>query len=301
MRILVTGGTGFIGSHVIDELLKKGGADELYCMTRDPTKPNRWGEKVHIVGGDVRDQSSLLKAAQGIDVVIHCVQFPNHPVENPRKGWTYIEIDGKGTVSLVNACKKNQVKRFIYLSGAGTSPDKPQPWFQAKAMAEKAIRESGMEYVIFRPSWVYGPEDRSLNKFVLLARYLPFIPVIGDGKAKIQPVSVFDLAKVVADAVRNPQATNQIFEIGGPETLTMDEILKTMQKVLGKKRLLIHQPVALMKPIARLMTILPNPPLSPGAIDFITMEELVDNSRAREVFKIEFERLENGLRRYLKP
>lgn len=302
MKILVTGGTGFIGSHVIDELMRtKDQADEIFCMSRNPARATqRWGDRVSVLAGDVNDVESLDRATKGMDVVIHCVQFPNHPVENRRKGWTYMKVDGEGTARLVEACKKNKVGRFIYLSGAGVSLKKPQPWFQAKAMAEKSIRESGIPYVIFRPSWVYGPEDRSLNTFVSFIHYLPFVPVIGNGKGKVQPVSVFDLAKVVAAAVRNPQATNKTFDVAGPETLSMDEMLKVVQRVIGKRRMLVHQPVTLMKVASLFMALFPTPALSPGAIDFILMEELVDSTETKKVFGIEFVELEDALKSYLR-
>ena len=299
MNILVAGGTGFIGSHVIDELLQRTDSPKILCLSRNPARGNRWGSRVEMVQGDVKERASLERATQGIDLVIHCVQFPNHPVENQSRGWTYMEVDGQGTIRMVEACRKNSVKRFLYFSGAGTSPAKTQPWFQAKVMAETSIQQSSMEYVIFRPSWIYGPEDRSLNKFVFFTRYLPFIPVIGDGKGKVQPISVFDVAKVAAKAVDRPEATNRTFDLGGPEILTMDEILLTVQKVLGKKRPLLHHPIGFMKLVTSFMTVLPNPPLSPSAIDFILMEEIVDSSEAKKVFGVTFERLEDGLRRYL--
>lgn len=299
MKILVTGGRGFIGSHIIDELAK--GQDEIFCLTRTPAAPHRWGDRVKMVAGNVTDEVSLKAATRGMDCVVHCVQFPNHPVENRRKGHTYINIDGMGTARLVWTCVDNGVKRFVYLSGAGTSPVKTQPWFQAKVMAEERIRLSGMQYVILRPSWVYGPEDRSLNKFVTFVRYLPVVPVIGSGKSRVQPVSVFDVAAVAAAAVHKAEATGKVFELGGPEILTMDEIIRTVMRVLGKRRFLFHQPALIMKLVALPMTLLPTPPLSPAAIDFILMEELVDPSEAIRVFGITFERLEDGLRRYLKP
>lgn len=268
-------------------------------MTRDPSKPTRWGGRVRLIYGDVRSKNSLIVSTSGADVVIHCVQFPNHPVENPRRGLTYEAIDGQGSARLVEACVKNGVKRFIYLSGAGAAPQREEPWFRAKLMAETAIQKSGLEYVIFRPSWVYGPEDRSLNRFIKIIKYSPVVPVIGDGKSRVQPVSVFDLAKVIAMAVVKEEATNKIFEIGGPQILTMDEVLQIAQGVLGRRRLFLHLPVGLMKAAAHLLKVLPNPPLTPGAIDFITMEALCDPTAAIETFGIEFERLEDGLRRYL--
>jgi uncharacterized protein YbjT (DUF2867 family) len=303
MKILVTGGTGFIGSYVCRELLARPEVDagsRVLLMTRDPEGKKHEDARVAYVAGDVRDAASLERATEGVDAVVHCVQFPNHPVENPSKGYTYLEIDAKGTERTVAACVKNGVRRIVYLSGAGVSPERPEPWFRAKVIAERAVRESGLEYVILRPSWVYGPEDKSLNRFVAFVRYLPVVPVIGDGKNRVQPVAIFDVARVAAAAVFNAEATNGVFELGGPEELTMDEIIGRVQKVLGTHRFLLHQPPALMKLAAIPMKLLPAPPLSPAAVDFILQEARVDPGPAERVFETKFMSLDEGLGRYLK-
>ncbi len=299
MRILVAGGSGFIGKRVVDELLAKGG-HEIAVMTRDPVRaPRRAG--VTYVRGDVGDATSLAEATTGVEVVIHAVQFPNHPVENPAKGWTYEKVDGEGTERMVTAARASGVRRFIYLSGAGTRPGRTEPWFKAKERAERAITTSGMEYVILRPSWIYGPDDRSMNKFVAFVKWLPVVPVIGSGKEKIHPVSVFDVAKVVARSVDMQAAKNQVFDLGSRDAITMDDILRTIMRILGKSKPLLHQPAWLVKIPAAVIQYVPNAPLSPGAVDFITMEANVDPSRAEQVFGVRMRPLEEGLRDYLKP
>jgi nucleoside-diphosphate-sugar epimerase len=297
MNVLVAGGTGFIGSRVVDELLR-GGKHELAVMTRDPSraKPR---EGVRYVAGDVSKPETLAEATCDVDVVVHAVQFPNHPVENPRRGWTYEKVDGEGTERMVAAAKANGVRRFVYLSGAGARPGRTEPWFQAKERAELAVTSSGIEWVILRPSWIYGPDDRSMNKFVTFVRMLPVVPVIGSGREQVQPVSVFDVAKVVAAAVDSPAATGQVFDLGSRDPVTMDEIMRTVMRVLGKRRRLVHQPAWLVKIPASLIQYLPNAPLSPGAVDFITMDERVDPTKAEEVFGVRFTPLEDGLRAYL--
>ena len=108
------------------------------------------------------------------------------------------------------------MQRFFYLSGAGAAPD-GYHWFQAKWRAEEAVRGSGMTWTIIRPSWVYGPEDKALNRFLSMSRYLPFVPLIGDvGKQQMQPVFIDDVGRAVAEALENPAADNQTYEIGGP-------------------------------------------------------------------------------------
>jgi NADH dehydrogenase len=297
VNVLIAGGTGFIGSRIVDELLAQS-RHRLIVMTRDPARAQP-KSGVEYVRGDVSDAASLDAATRGVDVVIHAVQFPNHPVENPRKGWTYEQVDGAGTERMVTAAAKNGVRRFVYLSGAGVRPGRAEPWFRAKARAERAITSSGMEYVILQPSWIYGPGDRSMNKFVAFVRYLPVVPVIGSGQERVQAISVFDVAKVAVAAVDEPAAANRVFELGSSPPLTMDEIIRTIMRVLGKRKPLLHQPTWLVKIPASIIQYLPNAPLSPGAVDFITMDERIDASEAEQVFGIEPRSLEAGLREYL--
>jgi NADH dehydrogenase len=299
MRVLVTGGTGFIGSAVVQALAARGGEREVRVLSRRASGPGPAGVAATLVAGDVRDPVSLRRAAEGVDTVIHAVQFPNHPVENPRRGYTYEAIDGQGTVNLATACREAGVRRLLYVSGAGIRPGRTEPWFRAKATAEQAVRGFGGEWVIFRPSWIYGPRDRSLNKFVQLVRLLPVVPVIGSGQTRVQPVFVDDVARVIALAVDEPRASGQVFELGGPERLTMDEILRTVQRILGRRQPLVHAPAALVKLQASLLALLPNPPLSPAAVDFILMEETVDPRPAETLFGVSFRSLEDGLRTYL--
>ena len=298
MIVLVAGGTGFIGSRVVDALLAKG-EHQVRVMTRDPAR-SRPKPGVEYVRGDVTEPATLDGATRGVDAIVHAVQFPNHPVENPRKGWTYERIDGAGTEAMAAAAAKNGVKRFVYLGGAGSRPGRTEPWFRAKERAERAVTSSGMEYVILRPSWIYGPDDRSMNKFVAFVKYLPIVPVIGTGQERVQAAHVEDVAQVAAAAVDEPAATNRIFELGSTPPISMDEILRTIMRILGKRKPLLHQPAWFVKIPAAVIQYLPNAPLSPGAIDFITMDERVNPTEAEQVFGIKFRSLEDGLRGYLR-
>lgn len=299
MNILVAGGRGFIGSKVIEGLLDAFDSASIRCMTRTPGWPNPWGGRVETTVADLRNEESVDRATRGVEVVIQAIQFPNHPVENPRKGHTYMQIDARGTSRMARLAAANGVRRYIYISGGGADLNSDKQWFRAKAIAEEAVRQSGMEYVILRPSWVYGPEDRSLNKFITLTKSLPVVPVIGDGKTRVQPVAIFDVAEVVARAVGLQEATNRIFELGGPETLTMDEVLLRIQQLLGVKKPLIHHPVGFMKLATWPMQFLPSPPITPQAVEFLTCEALVDPKPTEETFGIRFMSLEEGLQRYL--
>ncbi len=311
MRIVVTGGTGFIGREIVQRLLQTGD-DPLVVTSRNSEAPGFWHSRVEVVQAFAGDSLSLAKAFTRADVVIHAIQFPNHPVEDASRGRTYLEVDGKGTEVAVRAAKQVGVRRFVYVSGAGAGQGRKQTWFQAKDRAEAAIRESGMEYAILRPSWIYGPNDRSMNRFVAFCRYLPVVPVIGDGKTKVDPISVSDVAHCIADAARREDCKDKTFELGGPERLSMDEIIKTVQSLLRGSRPfplgalsrlfgqpLLHHPPRLMKLLVLPMALLPEPMLSPGAIDFILQEVAIDAKPATDYFGFPFKTLREGLGEYL--
>jgi NADH dehydrogenase len=298
MRIVVTGGSGFIGREVVGRLLDSG-TDQIVVTSRDPAAAPDWGGRVERVQAFAGDAVSLGRAFTKAEVVVHAIQFPNHPVEDRRRGRTYLEVDGKGTAVAAQVAKAVGVRRFVYLSGAGAGQGRPQPWFQAKDRAEAAIRATGMEFVLLRPSWIYGQGDRSMNRFVAFCRYLPVVPIIGDGRTAVDPIWVKDVARCVAESVRRGDAAGRALELGGPDRLSMDEIVRTIQKVLGKRRPLLHHPVPLMKLLVLPMQLLPQPMLSPGAIDFVTQEVPLDPKPAMEYFGFPVKRLEEGLREYL--
>ena len=297
MRIVVTGGTGFIGREVVERLLETGD-DEVVVTTRHPDR-DPWGGRVRLVQAYAGDHVSLGKAFMGAAVVVHAIQFPNHPVEDPAKGRTYLEVDGRGTTLAAQTAKKLGVRRFVYLSGAGAGQGRPQPWFQAKDMAEAAIVATGMEHVLLRPSWIYGPRDRSMNRFVSFCRHLPVVPVIGNGRTPVYPVYVKDVARCVVESARREDATARKLDLGGPQRMTMDEVIRAIQDVLGRRRPLLHHPVGLMKLLVLPMKVMPEPMLSPSAIDFITQEVELDPRPAMDYFGFPFRPLAEGLREYL--
>ncbi len=298
--ILVAGGTGFVGSGIVRELARRG--HQIAVLTRDAAKARDRFPALHIDyrQADVRDAASIELAMTEVETVIGCQQFPNSPIENPKRGHTFEEIDAKGTQRLVQAASEAGVKRYIYISGAGASPDAAYHWFRAKWHAETALRESGIPYVIFRPSWVYGPEDKALNRFLGMARFLPFVPLIGAAaKQRLQPVFIDDVARAVAESLDNAAADSETFEIGGPQVLTMTEIVRTALQVTQQRRLLLCAPKVVMKAAAAVLQFIPGRPLTPDAVEFITMDALADPSEVERKLGLTMTPLREALGTYL--
>jgi NADH dehydrogenase len=273
--ILVAGGTGFIGRAIVTALRREG--HEVRVLSRGERNPWLGDRGVSVVQGDVREAATLADPMTGCDTLVVAVQFPGHPVEVPKKGLTYDEYDRKGTENLIAAAKKAGVKRVVYLSGANVGKGRKEEWFVAKDAAEAAVTGSGLTYTILRPSWVYGPRDKSLNKFATFARTLPFVPLPGSGKARVQPVHVEDVGTAVALSLKLPAADNQAIEIGGPQLLSFQQIVGVMLTVMGRKRAVIGTPAPLVKMGAALLYRLPGRVLSPRAVDFVNADGAVDN------------------------
>src|SRR5581483_494165 len=157
--ILVAGGSGFIGKAIVRELLARGLPVAVLSHRAGSGGMALDGGSVELRRGDVTDAATLPSALAGVDTVIGAVQFHDFPNQNRAKGLTFDNVDRRGTENLVAAAKAAGVRRYVYISGAGAAPDAEQVWFRAKWGAETAIRESGLQALIVRPSWVFGPDD----------------------------------------------------------------------------------------------------------------------------------------------
>lgn len=305
MKILVNGGTGFVGSAVVRALLAHPAQPEVRVLTRDPARHRgRFPTAVHLVAGDVLRPHTLPAAFAGVQAVVNAVQFPGYPVEAPKRGLTFDRYDRVGTEEQVRIARKAGVPRFVYVSGVNADPSSDKPWYRAKGLAEAALRRSGLSWTIVRPSWAYGPTDNSLNRFVAIARRAPVMPVVGDGRQRLMPVHIQDVAQVIAEAALQPaggSTDGEVVEVGGPETLTMDEVLSTMLDAMGLRRRLVHVPEALPRLAGGVLAgVLPRPPLNADAVDFLVADALADLTVLRRTLDVSLTTLREGLA-YLSP
>jgi NADH dehydrogenase len=183
----------------------------------------------------------------------------------------------QGTRNVVAAAKEAGVERFVLMSALGTSETTKDvvPYFGAKWAMEQEVARSGLEYTIFRPSFVFGRDGGVLPTFVKQVRYSPVVTVIGGGQQRIQPIWVDDVAAYFARGVDLPGAANRAFDLGGPDVVTWDDLYRTIAKVLGKRRRLAHVPASLARTGARLTEWAPGAPVT---TDQIAMIEAGDNA-----------------------
>jgi uncharacterized protein YbjT (DUF2867 family) len=295
MRALVTGATGFVGPAVANAIADAG--HELRVLER---KPGAWREAGircdAAVEGDLTDPESLRRAVRGMDVVVHLVGIRQGKPEQFQR----VMIDG--TRSLLTASKEEGVRRFILMSALGTSEETKDlvPYYNAKWAMEQDTMGSGLEHVIFRPSFIFGRRGGILPTFRKLAKLAPVTGVIGNGEQKIQPIWIDDVGAYFANAIDKPEAANQTFELGGPDVVSWNEFWRRLRSLLGiRRRPTLHMPTGLMRIPALLTERLPgNIPLTRDLLKMLEAgDNVVSNDDAVRTFGLPLVPLDEQLRR----
>jgi NADH dehydrogenase len=293
VTVLVTGATGFIGPHVVHALRAR--EVPVRALVRDRSRGSRlaaWGAE--LVEGDVTQPGSLAAALAGVDTVIHLVAIiKGSPADFER-------VMAQGTRNLVAAAEQAGVRRFVLASALGLNEHtKDQvPYFAAKWEMERAVKESPVEHVILRPSFVFGRDGGILPTFVRLARFAPVTPIVGPGTQRLQPIWVEDLAEYYARSIDLPEVAGRTFDVGGPDAPTWNEFWDRLKRVLGSRRPALHVPFGVMRVQAALTERLPGAPVTR---DQLTMLQLGDNvvttTDAVETFQVPLVPLDEQLRR----
>jgi uncharacterized protein YbjT (DUF2867 family) len=291
--ILVTGGSGFVGPRVVHALRAEDRA--VRALVRRPERAGAlktWG--CELVQGDVTEAAGLERAAEGCDAVVHLVSIiVGKPAEFER-------VMVEGTRNVVAAAAKAGVGRFVLMSALGVSEETKElvPYYRSKWAMETAVKDSGLEHVIFRPSFVFGADGGVLPLFVRQVRWSPVTPVIGSGEHRLQPIWVDDVAAYFAGAIDAPAAANRTFELGGPDRVTWNELYGRIARTLGKRRATLHVPLSLARMGAALAERLPSPPLTRDQLTMLEAgDNVADTTAAHEAFGIEPISLDEQLRR----
>ncbi|MBA2331719.1 MAG: NAD(P)H-binding protein, partial [Actinobacteria bacterium] len=240
--ILITGATGFVGPHIVHALRAQD--RPVRALVREGANSARlsaWG--CETVSGEMGDAASLRRAVEGCDTVIHLVAIING---KPRD---FERVMSQGTRDLVAAATDVGVRRLVLMSALGTDEATKDlvPYYRAKWEMEQTVKASGVEYVIFRPSFVFGPEGGALAQFRKIAKLAPVTPIVGPGTQRIQPIWVEDVAAYFAASLDKAEAANRTFELGGPDIVTWNEFWSRLKTSLGTRRPSVHVPVALMR------------------------------------------------------
>jgi uncharacterized protein YbjT (DUF2867 family) len=247
--LLLTGATGLVGSALLRRLVGEG--TPVRCLVRDPRRLGAQRVRVQIALGDLTDPPSFRNAMRGVHTVVHLAAS----IRDQPRG-SIEELNGIATWRMVQAAQRQGVERFVFFSVLGASTHHRARFFRAKALAEQAVREAGLQTTVFAPSIVYAPGDPWLTLLERMA-LLPAMPVSGRGRAKYQPIWAEDVADCVIAALRGPEDqardTTERFELAGPQTLSHNEIVRLVLRSQDRSRPLLHIPTPIVSRALRLL------------------------------------------------
>lgn len=301
MKVFVTGATGFVGTHVVNALLRRG--HEVAVLARRPDRArSRYNRPVERLRGDVLDPETLARTFAGREAVIHLVG-----IIHDKGAQTFDRMHREAVENVVASMKTAGIRRLLHMSAMGTSPDSPSEYGRSKAAGEAVVRGSGLDWTIFRPSIIFGPGDGFVSLLApIVAKNPLFVPVIGKGETKFQPVSVYDVARIFADALGKPETIGRTFEVGGPEVLTLNEVYREIAAAIGKPRKpLLHLPLWWGRVLARvfeslaLRGLIDAPPLTRDELKSLSRDNAADVSETVATFDGEWKEFRPGLREYL--
>lgn len=280
--VTVLGGSGFVGRHVVRALAADGW--RIRAATRRPDlaghlQPMGAVGQIHAVQANLRFPDSVRRAVEGADAVVNLVG-----ILYKTGSQTFHAVHVAGARAAAKAAKEAGAKRFVHVSAIGADRKSWGKYGRTKAAGEAAVLAEFPEAVIMRPSLVFGPEDQLFNRFAAMARLSPFLPLIGGGRTRLQPVYVGDVAAAVAAVLRGEGRPRTIYELGGPEVITFRRLLDLTQQWSGRKRWYIRIPFWLAQVGAFLTVPLPNSmrPLTVDQVRMLTEPNVVSDAAADE-------------------
>ena len=277
--VTVFGGSGFIGRHVVRALAKRG-----YRIRVAVRRPDLAGHlqplgnvgQIQAVQANLRYRWSVERALEGADHAINLVGILH---ESGRQNFSAVQEFGPRVVAEAARAVGAGV---THVSALGADANGKAAYARTKGRGENALREVAPDAVIFRPSIVFGPEDGFFNRFANLARYSPFLPLIGGGHTRFQPVFVGDVAEAVALSVDGTVRVGETYELGGPDILTFRECLEEVLRVIDRKRLLVPVPWPLARLQGAVLGMLPNPLLTSDQVTLLETDNVVSDAAASE-------------------
>ncbi len=273
----VFGGSGFIGRYVVSRLANEGW--RVNVATPDPatalfTKILGNPGQITLLSADIRNPASLVPAVRHADAVVNVVG-----ILYQRGRRTFSALHAEGAKAIAKAAKEAGAKNLVHVSAIGADPNSPSLYAQSKARGENMVRDVFPEATLLRPSIVFGPEDDFFNKFARMAQLSPFLPLIGGGRTRFQPIYVGDVADAILAALRSKQSQGKTYELGGPAIYSFEELMRLLLKEIKRKRALIPLPYPLAQLAAALLGWLPHPPLTLDQIRLLKKDNVVDPAK----------------------
>src|SRR5437762_10802390 len=259
-RTAVLGGSGFIGRYIVKRLAARGEVVAVGCRNAEEAKFLKlMGDvgQIATLNVAIGDERLLPAFLAGNDALVNCVG-----ILRESRSQTFELVHHTGPARLAGLAREAGIERLVHISAIGADPRSTSAYARTKAAGERAVRDAFPTVTIVRPSVVFGPEDQFFNRFAAMAMISPVLPLIGGGETRFQPVYVGDVADAGVKCLADSATAGQTYELGGPKIYTFRELLELLLDEIRRKRLLIDLPFGVAGLQARLMSILPNPPLT---------------------------------------
>lgn len=297
MQVLVTGGTGFVGRQVVHALLAHG--HQVRCLVRPGAEQKLpSAADLTFACGDVTQPHTLPPALAGCTAVVHLVGIIR---EFPARGITFDRLHYQATANIVAAARQAGINRYLHMSALEAQPAPVAAYHQTKLRAEELVKTSGLAYTILRPSIIYGPDDGFINLLKRQMETLGVVPIIGHGRYQLQPIPVWQVAQAFALALEKPATVNRSYDVGGPEPVSMNDLVAILARVLGRKILKIHLPVWPLRLMAHVLQKYAWFPVTADQITMLLAGNTCDPRPFYEDFGLTPIPLPEGLASYLRP
>ncbi len=296
MRIFVTGSSGYFGQSLLARLLQEG--HKPVCLIR-PGSEKKLGDlkaKVETVAGDIGNIAAWKSGLHDIDTIINLIGIIR---EFPSRGVTFEKLHYRATVDLADLAGELGVKRFLQMSALGVSTMSKAEYHRTKYRAEVYLKESELDWTIFRPSLIIGKGNKALAEIVKLINSAPLVPVIGDGEYRMQPVDIENVVDGYVKALSDERTIGKTYDIGGPDRFSYNRMLDIIGEVLGKKVRKMFVPVFMMKAVACAFEYFSFFPLTKGQINMLLEENITDSKIYFEELNIKPIGFEESIRKAL--
>jgi uncharacterized protein YbjT (DUF2867 family) len=269
-RVTVFGGTGFVGRRLVRHLSDS--TATVRIASRHPARAE--GDNVEQIVADAHDERSVEAAVVGADGVVNAISLY---VEHG--GDTFHSVHVEAAARIARVARRAGTKRFVHLSGIGADAASPSPYIRNRGEGEAAVQAAFPGAVVIRPAVMFAPDDAFLTTILGLLRTLPVYPLFGDGRTRLQPVYVDDVAAAIAQVLRQTQRPYPIYELAGPRVYSYGELLRTIARTAGLRPVLVRIPFAFWDAVAGLTEILPHPPLTRNQVELMQIDTTASDSR----------------------
>ena len=267
--VTVFGGTGFVGRRVVRHLRESG------TRVRIVSRHHRLGEDdgIEQIAADAHDERSVEAAVAGADGVVNAISLY---VEHGRD--TFHSVHVETAAKIARTAKRAGIRRFVHVSGIGADPTSPSPYIRSRGEGEAAVQTAFPGAVIVRPAVMFAPDDAFLTTILRLLRSLPAYPIFGDGKTRLQPAYVDDVAAAIAQILRQNQNPYPVYELAGPRIYSYEELLRTIARIAGLRPVLMRMPFAFWNALAGVAEMLPQPPLTRNQVELMKIDTTASES-----------------------